>query len=220
MHSKALALQDARAFVLSGFAGNPDQRLELVQLAVKEVTGALPARAGAAGRGCAAAQASTASGGTTSSASPWASIQSQSGCATLPSSKRATGGATATSFAGASWLRPRNATNAPKENPPNHNAAPGKRRRPSATTAARSSVSPRPLSNAAGAGPYSTKIEAQRRRTAFDHGARKHVRHLVVHGAAVERMRMTDHTEDRGRWSAASGNSSSRFERAGRPRRR
>ena len=47
----------------------------------------------------------------------------------------------------------------------------------------------------AGAGAHAAKIEAECRRAALHHGARQHVRDLVVQGAAVQRVRMAGHAE-------------------------
>ncbi len=92
----------------------------------------------------------------------------------------------------------------------------GNRRRPSATTAARSSVSPRPLSNLPALAPTPRKLK---RNAGAPHSViarASDVGDLVVHGAAEQRMRMAGHAED-ARLGLAVGKLEPRFERAGRP---
>ena len=148
-----------------------DQWLELVQLAVKEVPGARPARAGAAFLDAAAPRPRRAPrrraphrphrpapASSRNPDGPRCRARSAPPAAPRPRASRAP-----------ELCAPRSATKAPNENPPNHNAAPGKRRRPSATTAARSSVSPRPLSNLPALAPDAAEVEAEGRRAALHH---------------------------------------------------
>jgi hypothetical protein len=93
-------------------------------------------------------------------------------------------------------LRPQRAsawlvTKAPNENPASAIAPP--LGATCSTTASRSCSSPRPSSCTPGAGAHAAKVEAHRRPAALHKGARQGLHHLVVHGAAKQRVGVGNH---------------------------
>ena len=129
---------------------------------------------------------------TRSSRSPCTMSHGQSGAVASSIGTRFTGGATVTSAAGRAVAHACRATAAPNEKPASHRRSQRQRARAQAITASASSTSPRPSSCSPSLCADAAEVEAHRRCRQLLHGPRQRVDDLVLHRAAVERMRMTD----------------------------
>ncbi len=101
-------------------------------------------------------------------------------------------GATVISQAGSATPAASMATAPPNENPANTSGKPGQRSRAKATAANASCLSPTPSSCVPSLVPTPRKLKRNARRASGAQGPRHGVRHLVVHVAPEERMRMAD----------------------------